>query len=947
MLYSVILLLAGLLQLGSGEECGLPSRSSGGGPTCNPMFPCWNAGHRQTEYDLGPWPLGARTLIVNSTLYEDCSERGTNETHAAGNCPNNQGVRQDGFMQNRNGHPDKSGWMKVWDNFLAGVNVGYNRSAVGRGGTRPHPTIEEIMTMGMNCSDPTMLCYPKNHPNLDMICSCNRNSIQVNMVDPDVGGEEPCFSGLPAAVVYAGHPNIDNAIRNNDPLPPNHPDLDMLFGHLVTTSHPGLMNRWNDDGSAKSLDRNAFVRYPNHPLSDVFLERTSPWLTAGALLSFHCAGFLVLAILVRLVQGKYCVCCSPDENRFKVPMRSVSVRYSALPDDAKDGSMTQSTKSAAPGIGAPLLSESKSKPEFMAASARSELMAASSMTSSSVYRSRCDMTDSRLKSSRRPSELFRSKMMSSARSNKLLIESSRSLRYTDKMEHYAGKNKQQSKDPLYDFGEYADLPAPPPASAPKIWANDMSAYEGSVCSPCATFFTFRFPGSQWSTGEILVCAVYAILNLWCIYLSDWTLQWPESQHAVGRAFGSLSVANYMFTIIPATRNNILTWALGLPFDHVVLYHRAIGRWALFTATVHGALYLENRYPVYTYTSGYIALALAIVITVTSIDWFRRNHFNFFFVTHFAFVPFFYFVATHSPLCEPYVWTGLALYALDRILREVWSGFFHRSVEFYAKGDELAVVSCVKNPITEALNMHKVGQYYFINFPSISYSEWHPFSVSNGPREQTIEFHIRDLGDWTHDVCQKAIQASANPAIPRPYCRIDGPYGVHDFDCRRYPRMMLVGGGVGITPVIGILKDIYNVGKYSDSEKYRVLPHIVDTVYAVWVCRHVEDADWFLKDLELCAQNSLLPQFPKLQTWIYITRGKDLTPPLIPGRPEFPSIFEDLDSGVNQDEARKITRAATFVFACGPGAMVNELWDQSINRTLNGLRTDFHHETFDF
>ena len=40
--------------------------------------------------------------------------------------------------------------------------------------------------------------------------------------------------------------------------------------------------------------------------------------------------------------------------------------------------------------------------------------------------------------------------------------------------------------------------------------------------------------------------------------------------------------------------------------------------------------------------------------------------------------------------------------------------------------------------------------------------------------------------------------------------MEGPYGVHDFNYRRYPALMLVGGGVGITPVIGMLKDIYNV-----------------------------------------------------------------------------------------------------------------------------------------
>lgn len=269
------------------------------------------------------------------------------------------------------------------------------------------------------------------------------------------------------------------------------------------------------------------------------------------------------------------------------------------------------------------------------------------------------------------------------------------------------------------------------------------------------------------------------------------------------------------------------------------------------------------------------------------------------------------------------------------------------------GDELAFVRCSRNPVASALGVHKVGQYFFINFPSISWSEWHPFSVSNGPREEDIEFAIRDLGDWTHEVCQKAIQHSASGnSIPNPYVRIDGPYGVHDFNFRKFPRMMLVGGGVGVTPVIGMLKDLYNVGNYSETERYRVLPHVVDIVYAVWVCRYREDCDWFLKDLEECAQMSLLPQFPKLQVWIYVTRppkdGLDATsPPLLPGRPEFAEIFNDLDKMDNNDQLRKINRAGTFVFSCGPGAMVNELWDLSISRTANGLRTDFHHETFEF
>ncbi len=48
----------------------------------------------------------------------------------------------------------------------------------------------------------------------------------------------------------------------------------------------------------------------------------------------------------------------------------------------------------------------------------------------------------------------------------------------------------------------------------------------------------------------------------------------------------------------------------------------------------------------------------------------------------------------------------------------------------------------------------------------------------------------------------ALAEKLGPTGVQPWIRIDGPYGVHNFDFRRYPVLVLVGGGVGITPVIG-------------------------------------------------------------------------------------------------------------------------------------------------
>ena len=49
-------------------------------------------------------------------------------------------------------------------------------------------------------------------------------------------------------------------------------------------------------------------------------------------------------------------------------------------------------------------------------------------------------------------------------------------------------------------------------------------------------------------------------------------------------------------VMPATRNSVLTWFLGLPFDHVVAYHRFFGRFTMLCATLHFWLLLQFSSP---------------------------------------------------------------------------------------------------------------------------------------------------------------------------------------------------------------------------------------------------------------------------------------------------------------------------------------------------------------
>lgn len=41
-----------------------------------------------------------------------------------------------------------------------------------------------------------------------------------------------------------------------------------------------------------------------------------------------------------------------------------------------------------------------------------------------------------------------------------------------------------------------------------------------------------------------------------------------------------------------------------------------------------------------------------------------------------------------------------------------------------------------------------GQYIFLQCPSVSQLEWHPFTLTSAPEEDFFSVHIRVIGDWT-------------------------------------------------------------------------------------------------------------------------------------------------------------------------------------------------------
>ena len=400
------------------------------------------------------------------------------------------------------------------------------------------------------------------------------------------------------------------------------------------------------------------------------------------------------------------------------------------------------------------------------------------------------------------------------------------------------------------------------AAEPELYKTDM------VRRVWHKVMETRIPDSQWSTGNVIICVVYTALNVLSLAFGYFA-----GGYSIERGLGSLAAANTLFLIIPATRNNLLTWALGLPFGHIILYHRFLGRITIGIAFLHGAMYLPHVMVTSAYVkywTGAGALFCGLIIVATTFDFMRRKHFNLFFYAHYSFLGYFVLAYMHVRQARPFLMAGVGSYVVDKLLRTLWTLVPRKTIVFRPRGEGMAQVQWPKNCLSSMLGHYKVGQYMFVNFPELSLHEWHPFSVSSAPWENYLELHIRALGDHTKEI--NALAKVCQAENRQTWIRGDGPYGVHDFDYRRYGVLLLVGGGVGVTPVLGIMKELY--GGYEGGARGEVPPHCIKKVICVHVVPQKAEAETFKDDFaQLQAFALANEKLPELDMRIYCTRAK--------------------------------------------------------------------------
>ena len=80
----------------------------------------------------------------------------------------------------------------------------------------------------------------------------------------------------------------------------------------------------------------------------------------------------------------------------------------------------------------------------------------------------------------------------------------------------------------------------------------------------------------------------------------------------------------------------------------------------------------------------------------------------------------------------------------------------------------------------------------------------------------MKFHIKTLGDHTLALARLVREYSRNPEGID--VRVQGPYGSVRFDPFMYPRIILVAGGIGVTPLISIVETVVREARFREQMK---------------------------------------------------------------------------------------------------------------------------------
>lgn len=282
--------------------------------------------------------------------------------------------------------------------------------------------------------------------------------------------------------------------------------------------------------------------------------------------------------------------------------------------------------------------------------------------------------------------------------------------------------------------------------------------------------------------------------------------------------------------------------------------------------------------------------------------------------------------------------------------------------------------------------YKPGQWLFLNCPSVSSQQWHPFTITSCPYDPYVSVHVRQVGDFTRALAdalgagqsQSKLFDELDPmgmyeiALQQgqemPKIRIDGPYGAPAEDVFENEIAVLIGTGIGVTPWASILKDIWHV-RLSPNP-----PKRLRRVEFIWVCKDTNSFEWFQALLSALEAQSMSTSGQEggdfLRIHTYLTQKMDVDTannivlnsvgtdkdPLTElksrtnfGRPDFTRLLTAMRDGIldrsYMSGLESSLKTDVGVYFCGPSVAARDIKKACSTATCQEVNFKFWKEHF--
>jgi len=456
------------------------------------------------------------------------------------------------------------------------------------------------------------------------------------------------------------------------------------------------------------------------------------------------------------------------------------------------------------------------------------------------------------------------------------------------------------------------------------------------------FFSNRMPGLSYEIGPVLAFVLYSFnffLMEYLIYSGN------DSRTNMRKMSGTVASLSLGYSLILACRNSILTIILGIPFERALFWHKFFAYWAVILAILHGIID-DFAYEIQDW-SGLGLSTFMILIAIFAFFPIRRRFFRFFQLSH-------WFFFTFAMICAIIHGAGEALFGLLFFLLDLAIRFYiiRRNKKNMQKiCIEKLPFSVLRVSFAKKTLKYKPGQYFFVCFPMISCYEFHPFSISSSPSDDQVLLHIRIIGAWTRNLMD-SLKKTVNPEID---AFIDGPYGNPDIflDSDEIKIFLMVSGGIGITPLQSICRELLN-------QKNR--GRNVKKIMFIWSVRDSgmlnseEMADFYKRDLPIVFQPDFfaIKEDETLQCRFHLTgarnEGEFYKGNIHPSKQKSlrlgrPNIQEYVKEAV--DFALKFNEKKIGVLCCGPEELIRNVREECWKSQGKNVQFMMHEEVFEF